>query len=238
MQLKDKKVLVTGASGGMGEATCKMLSDNSATVYGQFTKNAIQAKRVNGINADFSTRSAVEAFVATVKNQAVSLDALVFAHGIEEDLSESPLDTSYWEYMMQVNYYSVIDMCRLLLPIMNPGGVIIAISSIMGKNDIAVSLPSLCYASIKSALAKTMVSLAYEYAPKYRAVAISPGYTDTPIWNLLGEQMKKECAEVTPMKRFLSAEEVAHTVKYVLENDSITGQNIFIDGGLGIKLIE
>jgi 3-oxoacyl-[acyl-carrier protein] reductase len=238
MQLKDKKVLVTGASGGMGEAICKMLISNNTTVYGQFTKNSIQTESTKVIKADFSTREAVNEFVATIKTQTDTLDALVFAHGIEEDLSESPLDTSHWEHMMQVNYYSVIDICRQLLPIMNPGGVIIAISSIMGKSDIAVPLPVLCYASIKSALAKAMVSIAYEYAPKYRAVAISPGYTDTPIWNPLGEQMKKECAEVTPMKRFLSSDEVAHTVKYVLENDSITGQNIFVDGGLGIKLVE
>ncbi len=131
-----------------------------------------------------------------------------------------------------------MEICRQALSILEKGGVIINISSIMGRSEVAVPIELTSYAVAKAALNKFTLNLAYNYADKFRAVTISPGYTDTKIWDGFDEQMKEECKQEVPQKRFIHPEEIAKTVRDVIENDAMTAQDILVDGGLGVKFIK
>lgn len=67
---------------------------------------------------------------------------------------------------------------------------------------------------------------------------MSPGYTLTKMWDGFDAKMKDECIEDTPVKRFIKPEEVAKAVRAIIENDAITAQDVVVDGGLGIRLIQ
>lgn len=120
---------------------------------------------------------------------------------------------------------------------MSRGGVIINISSIMGKHDIATPIDLTCYAVAKAALNKFTLNFAYAHANQLRAVTISPGYTLTQMWDSFDEKLRNECIEDTPIKRFIKPDEIAQAVRTVIENDAVTAQDIIIDGGLGTRLI-
>jgi 3-oxoacyl-[acyl-carrier protein] reductase len=238
MQIEGKTIVVTGASGGIGAAVVELLVGKGANVVGQYTKSHKYVEKENYIAADFSNKEGVDLFISQVVQRFPRLDGIVFAHGIEGDVSTDPLNTDLWQKMMQTNFYAIVQIINGLRPNLVTGASIAAISSIMGDVNIAVPLEMVCYATIKATLTKLMITLAHDFSPNIRVNAISPGYTTTPMWQPYPQEMIEACAKEPLIKRFLTPQEVAHSVLYVLENDGVTGQNIVIDGGLGTKLVE
>ena len=93
------------------------------------------------------------------------------------------------------------------------------------------------YSVAKAALSSMTVALAKTNG-KVLVNAIAPGYTWTPPWEGISEAEKKICESRTIINRCVAAEEIAHAVVGVLENDAITGQIITIDGGLSLQKLE
>lgn len=233
-------ILITGASGGIGSSILKRLDKNGNKIYAQYLNNLDSFPDMKNhvrIQCDFKDNQSIKDMMSVVEKDSVKLDAIINAVGIEEE-REDPLDTVAWQNTLQVNLFGLIEVCRLGIPFLNKNGVIINISSIMGKHDIATPIDLTCYSVAKAALNKFTLNLAYNYADRLRAVTISPGYTETKMWDGFDEKIKGECVDDTPIKRFIDPAEIAQAVESVIENKAITGQDIIVDGGLGIRLIQ
>lgn len=247
MKLKDKIVLVTGASGGIGEAIAKAFAKKGSRLilHGR-NEGSIKelGKQVGGDKveymravADFRKVKEISEMFEKIRKKYQSLDVLVNVSGIER-MYMDPLDTQEWKEVLDVNLFGAVECSREALRMMNSGGVIINISSIAGKVGVAFTGGSLPYAISKAALNTFSENLAAMVAPRIRVVAISPGYTLTPMWEMYTEEEKEACLEDVLLHRFVTPKEIAQTVVAVAENDAITGTNIVVDAGLTLKEIK
>jgi NAD(P)-dependent dehydrogenase (short-subunit alcohol dehydrogenase family) len=237
MELKDKVVLVTGSSGGMGQAILAALSQESSDIIAQYRQKKVDigsTEKVSPIQTDFLNISDITKMFQTIKDQFGHLDVLINTVGIEESAPDQ-LDTSKWENIFQVNLFGAIECARQAIPLMEKnGGVIVNIASLAGIEGI-VFKSSLAYSVSKAALIKFTENLALMMSPTIRAFTVTPGYTETPIWDGFSAKQKKECADAMPIERFIQPDEIAHFILNAVKNDAITGGNYIIDGGLRLK---
>jgi NAD(P)-dependent dehydrogenase (short-subunit alcohol dehydrogenase family) len=120
---------------------------------------------------------------------------------------------------------------------MDQGGVIIYISSLVGKPGITYKGDSIAYPASKAALNKLMEGVVAVYGPKIRSACISPGYVKTKMWNRFDAATVAASLANVPNKQFVEPGRVASLVKEIISNEAITGVNFEIDNGLGLKLI-
>ena len=247
MQLKDKVVLVTGASGGIGEAIayafakkgCKLIlhARNEASIKELEKKICNEKGECMTVSADFLKAKEISEMFDSIRKKYDSIDVLVNVSGIERTYMD-PLDTKQWKEVLTVNLFGAVECCREFLKMVGQGGVIINISSIAGKSGVTYYGDSLSYSLSKAALNTFSENLAIMVAPHIRVVSISPGYTMTPMWNFSSKDEIDKYINEVPLKRFVKPEEVAQAVISVAENDAITGANIVVDAGLTLKEVK
>lgn len=244
MELKDRVVLVTGASGGIGGAIARAfaLRGSKLAVHARTQASADEIKNdlkvqgfdVTSIGANFRKSKEIREMFKTICSQFHCLDILVNVSGIERTYMD-PLDTKQWKEVLDVNLFGAIECSREFLQKCGTEGVIINISSIAGKPGLAYYGDSLSYSISKAALNTFTENLAVMVAPHVRVVSISPGYTLTPMWHFSSDKEMQKYADEVPLKRFIQPEEIAQMVISVAENDAVTGTNIVIDAGLTLK---
>ncbi|MBU0976699.1 MAG: SDR family oxidoreductase [Patescibacteria group bacterium] len=243
MNIKNRNILITGASGGIGSAILENLAHAGAVVFAHHNRNEIvklagsKNSQIVPIKADLSKSEKIDKLFREISVHTKRLDVIINTIGIEESDTKDPFDTEKWQTTFRVNFFSIVEICRKALPRLSKGGVIINVSSIMGRQEVATYPELTCYSAAKAALNKFTLNLGYNYADKLRAVTISPGYTLTKLWDRFSQKEKNECVNQTPIKRFITPEEIACAVRSVIENDAVTCQDIVIDGGLGIKRV-
>jgi NAD(P)-dependent dehydrogenase (short-subunit alcohol dehydrogenase family) len=247
MRLKNRVVMVTGASGGIGSSIAKAFARKKCDLI-LHAKNETSVKEMRKrlknlkaacmfVHADFKKVGEVSKMFNKIRKECNHLDILVNVSGIEK-IYVDPLDTREWKDLLDVNLFGAVECSREAVKIMGDRGVIINISSIAGKVGIAFTGSSLPYAISKAALNAFSENLAAMLAPRIRVVAISPGYTLTPMWEMYTEEEKEDCLRDVLLRRFVTPSEVAQTVIAVAENDAITATNIVVDAGLTLKEIK
>ena len=122
------------------------------------------------------------------------------------------------------------------IPLMKQG-VIVNIGSLVGSPKVVFPTYSLPYEASKAALHKVTEAVAATHAPTIRAVTVSPGYVDTPLWDQFSEGMKQDSLKLVPIERFIRPEEIAKAVVGIVENEAINGAEITVDGGLSLRKI-
>lgn len=240
--LKDKVILVTGASSGIGRAIAVECSKMGATVI-LTARNEERLKETLSlmnnpeihqvIKADLSQKEELQDLVGKIEGK---LDGVVQCAGFTipkpfQFISEDDIDA-----IMDVNYKAPTIMSQLLVKKkkLGKGSSIVFISSISGVwiSAVAASL----YSSSKGAINGLAQAMAIELAPKsIRVNCVNPGMIDTNIFGRgeISEEQLKEDAKRYPLGRYGKPEEVAHAVIYLLSDASswVTGTNLKIDGG-------
>jgi 3-oxoacyl-[acyl-carrier protein] reductase len=247
MNLKDKTILVTGASGDIGYAIANAFARKKSKLilHGRDESSINKIKSELGdkniecmlVTADFRKVIEISKMFAEIKKKCQRIDILVNVSGIEK-MYVDPMDTTQWKDVMDVNLFGAVECSREAIKMMGETGLIVNISSIAGKVGIAFTGASLPYAISKAALNTFSENLAAMVAPRIRVVAVSPGYTMTPLWEMYTEEEKEECLRDVLLKRFVTPKEVAQAVIAVAENDAITATNIVVDAGLTLKEIK
>lgn len=235
--MEDKKVvLVTGASRGIGSSIAKYLS-NDYTIIGNYnkSKDAIYKLKdecaIDVFKADVSDKYEVLDMINYIIKKYGKIDVLVNNAGI--DLEKTLEDTSDDDYerVFNTNFYSVFNLTREVSKYMikSKSGCIINISSIDGVNG--ASNASI-YSASKGAVNAFTKALSKELGPSnIRVNAIAPGCIDTDMNSYLSDDEWNYLINKTSLGRKGKGLDIAKGVKFLIEDDFITGQVITIDGG-------
>lgn len=231
-----KTVLITGGSGGIGEAICEEFAKDSDVIftYNSNEEKALQiAERLNctAIKCDVSCSFDVKNLYETVKKSFPRIDVLVNNAGISQIKLFSDITDYEWQKMISVNLNSAFYVTKAFLKDMINAkkGSIINISSVWGVHGASCEVH---YSTSKAALIGFTKALAKEAGPSGITVnCIAPGVIDTPMNCHLSEDEKAYLTEETPLGRMGKASEVAVLVRNISESSFITGQIIGIDGG-------
>ena len=243
MKLKNKVVLITGSSRGIGKAIALRLAMEGANIAVNYLKNRDKAEKVAAearkygveartYRADVSNYQQVEEMVRKIVEDFNTIHILVNNAGIipqHYSIFDIPLEE--WEKILAVNLTGVFNCTKAVVPVMikNREGKIINISSVAGKMGGTVG-PH--YAASKAGIIGMTFSLAQELL-KYNITvnAIAPGPIETEMVQSISEERRKIILSRVPMGRFGKTEEVAEAVIFLTKCDYVTGEVIDINGG-------
>lgn len=246
---RKKHAVVTGGAKGVGAACCRILCREGFAVsfldIDQAAGKALQQELSTSryLRCDVSKAEEVSNAIAEAIHHFGEIDLLVNNAGIQLYGSITETSEEAWDRLMNINLKSYFLCAKEVIPSMqrNGKGVIINVSSVQAfitQKSVAA------YTTAKTALLGLTRSIAVDYSPQIRSVAICPGTIDTPLLrNALSEspdpqKVFEECEEMHLLKRVGQPEEVAELIAFVASGKAafMTGQAIRIDGGLGIEI--
>jgi NAD(P)-dependent dehydrogenase (short-subunit alcohol dehydrogenase family) len=234
MRFVNKKVLITGASRGIGREIARLFHSEGAWVIGTRTGKKINDEGYchEWIEADFTNLKDLYRCSKYIRES--SLDILINNAGINKNAPFSEIVPDDFLHIQQVNVFAPFLLCQAALPAMkkNGWGRIVNVSSIWGK----ISMPQRAsYSASKYALDGLTVALAAEYASSgIIANCVAPGFVDTELTSrMLGKDGIKALLSKVPASRLGSVNEIASFILWLSspENTFVVGQNIAIDGG-------
>ncbi len=246
MEWKNKTVIITGGNKGIGAAVVSLFLEAGARVAILDRDAESGFETIDSLFysvCDVSVESEVEQAMDAVYARFGSIDILVNNAGIQRYGTVTETSAALWDEVMSVNLRSYFLCCHYALPYMmkNGSGIIINVSSVQAFH----SQPKVAaYTTAKTALLGLTRSIAVDYAPAIRCIAICPGTIDTPMLRdaILEspdpDAVMKECEDMHLLQRVGKPEEVAELIRFVCDDKAafMTGQAIRIDGGLGIVI--
>jgi len=246
MDFSNKTVIVTGASKGMGAACAKLFYESGANVAAldiDTDNSALTGKRWLFKKCDVANELQVKQVMEEVYTHFGSVYFLINNAGIQRYGTVTDTSSEEWDLVMNVNLKSLFLCSKYALPFLlkNDTGAIINIASVqafLSQQNVAA------YTTAKSAILGLTRSIAVDYSPKIRCVAVCPGTIDTPMLrdsfalSPNPEEVLQECIDMHLSKRIGKPEEVAELVVFLCSDKAsfINGQAIRIDGGLGISI--
>ena len=240
INFKNKKILVTGATGGIGKALVQKFVSLEGNVLATGTKteklDALKKEfpNINILKFDISDHSKIEEFIENVASQLVGLDILVNNAGINMDNLSLRMKDDEWKKVIDLNLGSTFFLCKYGIKKMlkNKYGRIVNITSIVGHTG---NLGQSNYAASKAAIVGMSKSLAIEYAKKNITInCVSPGFIQSNMTDGIVESIKAVLTSRIPMAKLGKGEDVANTVAFLSSDAAsyITGQTIHVNGGM------
>jgi NAD(P)-dependent dehydrogenase (short-subunit alcohol dehydrogenase family) len=249
MRLKDKRVFITGAGGGIGRATAEKCAAEGAAMicadlHAERAEAAAAAIRAAGgqavaVSGDLSQAAACTAMFAAGAAAFGGIDVLFNNAGICAPDDAGPVETplATWDATIAANLTSVFLCCKAGIPylLQSGSGVVINNASIVAL--VGSAFPQIAYTAAKGGVLAMTREIAIMYArKKLRAVAICPGPTATPLVQafMADEEAWKLRRRYLPMGRLAQPAEIANLVAFLASDEAsyITGSAYTIDGGL------
>ena len=240
INFKNKKILITGATGGIGKALVKKFASLEGSVLATGTKTEkLEALKkefsnINILKFDISDHSKIEEFVENVSSQLNGLDVLVNNAGINVDNLSLRMKDEEWKKVIEVNLGSTFFLCKYAIKKMlkNKYGRIVNITSVVGHTG---NLGQANYAASKAGINGMSKSLAIEYAKKNITInCVSPGFIQSKMTDNIVESIKAVLTSRIPMAKLGTGEDVSNTVAFLSSDAAsyITGQTIHVNGGM------
>ena len=237
----ERKILITGASKGLGLATAKKLCGEYSLILHASRPESFTEQVPNSslLCADFSEPGQVAVFCKQLKrDHGDALYGVINNAGVTYDKPLNFQPEREIDNMININLKAPILICKTAMKIfgLKAEGVIINISSVVGESGNAFQS---VYAATKGGLTALSRSLAQEAAAlgqahKIRVLSISPGFIETDMTSAIPEDFKQKYLNMIPAKRFGKADDVAELIKFLFSDKAsyINGTNLHINGGL------
>lgn len=240
--IQNKVVIVTGGSRGIGASIVKELANSGYSVVLNYNKSEKEAnqikdeltnsgKTVEIYKADVRNREEIKALVEFTINKFGKVDVLVNNVGISQSKLFTDITEEDWNNMLQTNLTSAFYASQEVLKnmISRKEGCIINISSIYGITGASCEVH---YSVAKAGLDGMTKALAKELSlSNIRVNSVAPGAIDTEMNDFLSDEEKEDLSREIPLGRMGKPEEIASCVKWLIENEYITGQVIPVNGG-------
>ncbi len=245
--LSEHTCVVTGASRGIGRAVALELGRQGARVVVNYRSSETAAESVADeiesldgsgtalpVRADVGDREAVRTMADRVHETFGPVDALVNNAGVTSDARFDDLDADDWHRVIDINLGGAFNCTKAFYDDLRAAdeGRLVNVSSVVGQQG---NYGQSNYAASKSALFGFTRSLALELAPHgSTANCVAPGYTRTDMIEPVREEIKDRIRGRIPLDRFAAAEEIACTVRFLLEPDAsyVTGEILNVNGGM------
>jgi 3-oxoacyl-[acyl-carrier protein] reductase len=239
--LKDKNIIVTGASGGIGNSIVEKLNQYGANVLATGTRveklEELKAKfnNIKILKFDISQHDKIEEFIeSSTKELGGSLDCIVNNAGITKDNLTIRMTIEEWANVIDINLTSTFLMCKYSIKKMlkNKSGKIINITSVVGHTG---NVGQANYTASKAGIVAMSKSLAIEYAKKNINVnCISPGFISTAMTDQIDEKHKEAIIAKIPSNRLGKPKDIANVVAFLSSDysDYINGETIHVNGGM------
>ncbi len=240
MNLKNKKILITGATGGIGNCLVKKFNELGSIILATGTNeeklNNLKKKYPNIKIEKFKLdqHDKIENFIEKTNEKLDGLDILVNNAGITMDNLSIRLTEENWKKVVDINLTSSFLMCKFAIKKMlkKKFGRIINITSIVGHTG---NLGQANYAASKAGIIGFSKSLAIEYAKKNINVnCVSPGFIKTEMTDQINEEFKKNLISKIPSGDLGSGDDVSNCVAFLASDmaNYINGETIHVNGGM------
>ena len=240
MNLKDKKILITGATGGIGYCLVKKFYEQGSVILATGTNvNKLdqlqkEFKNIKIKSFKLDQHLEIEKFIDSCHSEIGGIDVLINNAGITLDNLAIRLTDENWKKVIDINLTSTFLMCKQAIKKMlkNKYGKIINITSIVGHTG---NLGQANYAASKAGIIGFSKSLAIEYAKKNINInCISPGFIQTEMTDKVNEEFKKILISKIPSGYLGKGEDVANCTVFLASemSDYITGETIHVNGGM------
>jgi len=239
--LENKNIIITGASGGIGNSIIKKLNEAGANILASGTRMEKleelkeNFKNIKILKFDISQKDKVEEFIENSTNElGGSLDGIVNNAGITQDNLAIRMSIDEWQKVIDINLTSTFLMSKFAIKKMlkNKSGKIVNITSVVGHTG---NLGQANYTASKAGIIAMSKSLAIEYAKKNINVnCISPGFIKTAMTDKLDEKFKEVIVSKIPSARLGDPDDIANAVLFLSSNQSsyINGETIHVNGGM------
>jgi 3-oxoacyl-[acyl-carrier protein] reductase len=239
--LENKNIIVTGASGGIGNAIIKRLNESGGNILASGTriekleelKNNF--KNIKILKFDISQTDKIEEFIENATNElGGSLDGIVNNAGITQDNLAIRMSLDEWQKVININLTSTFLMSKFAIKKMlkNKSGKIVNITSVVAHTG---NLGQANYTASKAGIVAMSKSLAIEYAKKNINInCISPGFIKTAMTDKIDDKFKEVIVSKIPSARLGEPEDVANAVLFLSSDQSsyINGETIHVNGGM------
>jgi NAD(P)-dependent dehydrogenase (short-subunit alcohol dehydrogenase family) len=242
LRLRGRRVVISGASSGIGLETARMLASNGAEV-------CLVARRADALEAaaeeigdgawawpcDIADADSIAGLVSEATKRWGAVDGLVNNAGVAPMARLDETTDDLWDEAFSINVRGPFILCRELGPLLHEGSspAVVNVSSTLAERAIKGMA---AYNASKAALNQLTRSLALEWAPTVRVNAVMPAVVDTPIHASRGmsAEQVEAMGEMHPMKRVGKPEDVAAMIVFLLSDASswLTGTVIPVDGGM------
>ena len=239
--LEKKNIIVTGASGGIGNAIIKKLSEAGANILASGTrieKLEELKKNFEGLKIlkfDISQSDKIEEFIEKATNElGGSLDGIVNNAGITQDNLAIRMSLNEWQKVININLTSTFLMSKFAIKKMlkNKSGKIVNITSVVGHTG---NLGQANYTASKAGIVAMSKSLAIEYAKKNINInCISPGFIKTAMTDKIDDKFKEVIVSKIPSARLGEPDDIANAVLFLSSDQSnyINGETLHVNGGM------
>ena len=239
--LENKNIIVTGASGGIGNSIVKKLNQAGANILASGTRiEKLEELKKNFENIkilkfDISQSDKIVEFIENATNElGGSLDGLVNNAGITQDNLAIRMSLEEWQKVININLTSTFLMSKFAIKKMlkNKSGKIVNITSVVGHTG---NLGQANYTASKAAIVAMSKSLAIEYAKKNINInCISPGFIKTAMTDNIDEKFREVIVSKIPSARLGEPDDIANAVLFLSsdQSDYINGETIHVNGGM------
>ena len=240
INFKNKNILITGASGGIGRELVKKFVSLGGNVVGSGTKTEkldLIKKKYPNIKVkkfDLSEHSRIEEFIDDVSLQLGGLDILINNAGTNVDNLSLRMKEEEWKKVIDINLTSTFLLTKYAIKKMlkNKFGRVVNITSVVGHTG---NLGQSNYAASKSGIIGMSKSLAIEYAKKNITVnCVSPGFIVSDMTMNIAEKVKIYLTSKIPMGKLGTGEDVSSCVAFLSSDQAsyVTGETIHVNGGM------
>ena len=239
--LKGKNIIVTGASGGIGNSIVKKLNEAEANILASGTKieKLDELKKTFGnikiLKFDISQSDKIEEFIENSTNElGGSLDCIVNNAGVTQDNLAIRMSLDEWQKVIDINLTSTFLMSKFAIKKMlkNKSGKIVNITSVVGHTG---NPGQANYSASKAGIIAMSKSLAIEYAKKNINInCISPGFIKTAMSDKIEDKFKEIIISKIPSARLGEPDDIANAVLFLSSDQSnyINGETLHVNGGM------